>query len=254
MNTSSHRFLFALSLALTFTRPLHAAPPLKICLLSASAEYKSDQSLAALQQFLETNFNASCTRVFGADKGDKLPDLEALDTADVMVVFTRRVILPPDQMARVRKFVAAGKGIVGIRTASHAFQNWEPNVKAFDHDILGGSYDNHYGKDEPARVRFEEKAKNHPVLAGLEPFITNGKLYKNHDLARDVTHLLTATTPDHTEPVAWVRELKEGGRVFYTSLGVPEDFQNVNFRRLLANAIFWSARRPLETLAAQKTN
>ncbi len=253
MNSFLHRLFLALIFVLLFAVSLPAAPPLKICLLSASAEYKSDQSLAALQQFLETNYNATCTRVFGADKGDKLPGLEALDPADVVVVFTRRVILPPEQMARLRNFVASGKGIVGIRTASHAFQNWEPNVKAFDHDVLGGSYDNHYGKDEPARVRLEDKAKSHPVLAGVEPFITTGKLYKNHVLAKDVTLLLTATTPDHSEPVAWVREANSG-RVFYTSLGVPEDFQNDQFRRLLANAIFWSAHRLLEPTATQKKN
>ena len=251
MNSILHNLFLGFFVVLVSAASVLAAPPLKICLLSASAEYKSDQSLAALQQFLETNYNAVCTRVFGADKGDKLPGLEALDTADVMVVFTRRVILPPEQMARLRKFVASGKGIIGIRTASHAFQNWEPDVKAFDHDILGGSYDNHYGKDELARVGLQDKAKNHPVLAGVEPFITNGKLYKNHDLAKDAMLLLTATTPDYAEPVAWVREAN-GGRVFYTSLGVPEDFQNENFRRLLANAIFWSARRPLESSAAQK--
>ncbi|MES2694805.1 MAG: hypothetical protein V4773_15135 [Verrucomicrobiota bacterium] len=34
-----------------------------------------------------------------------------------------------------------------------------------------------------------------------------------------------------------------GGRVFYTSLGVPEDFKDENFRRLLLNAINWTARR-----------
>ena len=245
MNAFLRSFLVLL-VALVSTLPLKAASPLKICLLSASAEYKSDQSLAALQQFLETNYNATCTRIFGADKGDQLPGLEALDTADVIVIFTRRVILPPDQMARLRRFVAAGKGIVGIRTASHAFQNWEPNVKAFDHDILGGSYDGHYGKDEPARVTLAEKSKDHPVLAVVGPFATNGKLYKNHTLAPDATLLLNATAADHTEPVAWLRELKDGGRVFYTSLGVPEDFEDNNFRRLLANAIFWSARRPLE--------
>ena len=53
--------------------------------------------------------------------------------------------------------------------------------------------------------------------------------------------LLTATTDDKTQPVAWVRE-PNGGRVFYTSLGVPADFQKNPFLTLLANAILWAAK------------
>lgn len=217
--------------------------PLKVCLVSGSAEYNSDESLAAFQKHLEANYNAVCSRAFAKDKGDDLPGVEALDTCDVMVLFTRRLTLPPEQMGRVKKYVDAGRPIVGMRTASHAFQNWQPEVKAFDHEVLGGSYEGHYGKDELAQVRFAEKGRAHPVLAGVKPFTTMGKLYKNANLAPDVTVLLTGATKDFSEPVAWVRAHK-GGRIFYTSLGVPEDFKNENFRRLLVNAVFWAANKP----------
>ena len=35
----------------------------------------------------------------------------------------------------------------------------------------------------------------------------------------------------------------KGGRTFFTSLGVPEDFKDPNFRRMVVNAIFWTTRR-----------
>jgi type 1 glutamine amidotransferase len=44
------------------------------------------------------------------------------------------------------------------------------------------------------------------------------------------------------QPVTWAHTYK-GGRTIYTSMGVPEDFQDENFRRLLTNAIFWTAQR-----------
>ena len=81
----------------------------------------------------------------------------------------------------------------------------------------------------------------HPILAGVTPF-TSRKLYKNPTHADNNTILLEGTIPDHKEPLAWVRE-HNGGRVFYTSLGVQEDFQQESFRRLLVNAIFWTTRR-----------
>lgn len=48
-------------------------------------------------------------------------------------------------------------------------------------------------------------------------------------------------------PVTWAHTYK-GGRTIYTSMGVPEDFRDENFRRLLTNAIFWTARRDPEEL------
>ena len=56
-----------------------------------------------------------------------------------------------------------------------------------------------------------------------------GSLYKNTGLAADAEVLLTGSIPGHTEPIAWTR-VHNGGRVFYTSLGHPEDFKNANFR------------------------
>jgi type 1 glutamine amidotransferase len=41
--------------------------------------------------------------------------------------------------------------------------------------------------------------------------------------------------------VAWTNTGKHGGRVFYTSLGHIEDFQQPAFNELLVNAIRWAA-------------
>ena len=45
------------------------------------------------------------------------------------------------------------------------------------------------------------------------------------------------------EPVAWTNTY-HGGRIFYTSLGHPDDFQLPQFNRLLLNAIRWTLDRP----------
>jgi type 1 glutamine amidotransferase len=210
--------------------------PLKICLLSASAEYDSDKSLGEFQGYLETNYHMICHRAFGKDKGSDLPGLEALDDSDLMIVFTRRVNLPPAQLERLHKYIAAGHSIIGLRTASHAFANY----LEFDREILGGGYTGHYTNSE-VKVQLLASHAAHPVLAGVTPF-TSRKLYKNPTHADDITILLEGSIPSHREPVAWVRE-RGGARVFYTSLGTPEDFKQESFRRLLLNAIFWTTRR-----------
>jgi len=214
--------------------------PLKICMLAGADEYSGYESLSALKKRLEADGRAVCTLVRGKDKATSLPGIEALNGSDLLLVFLRRCTLPPDQLRVVQDWCKAGKPVVGVRTASHAFQNW----LEFDKDVLGGNYHGHYNAGPVAKVHLVEVAKDHPVLAGVEPFESPYSLYKNTGLANDVTLLATATADGHTEPVAWTR-LHHGGRVFYTSLGGPKDFENPNFLRMLTNAIFWTTRRPI---------
>lgn len=47
---------------------------------------------------------------------------------------------------------------------------------------------------------------------------------------------------ESVEPVAWTNTY-EGGRVFYTTLGHPGDFENPAFCQLLLNAIQWTLNR-----------
>ena len=216
-------------------------PPLKVCMLSGSAEYKSDESLGEFKPWLEANYNVACTLLFGKDSSASMPGIEALDASDLMFVFMRRIKLAPDPLAHVKKHCQAGKPVVGLRTASHGFQTW----LEFDKEVLGGSYNGHYGTGPITEVKFAEKAKGHAILAGVKPFTSAYSLYKNTGAAADIELLATGVIPGHTEPLAWTR-VRNGGRVFYTSLGGPDDFRNENFRRLVVNAIFWTAKRSVE--------
>ena len=217
--------------------PGPAPAPLKVCLVSGSLEYKSDASLDAFQKLLESRYAVKCTRAF-RKADDDLPGLENLESCDVVLLFTRRLTIDGEQLARVKKYCQSGKPIVAVRTASHAFKNW----LALDKEVLGGNYQGHYGVGPAMQVEIVPTARAHPILTGVQPFQTKASLYKNSGLAGDVEVLLNGTIPGHTEPIAWTRTHK-GGRIFYTSLGAPDDFANESFRRVLVNALFWTARR-----------
>lgn len=210
--------------------------PLKVCLVSGSVEYKSDETLPILQKHLEKQ-GMQCFRAFRKTDSD-LPGLENLDKCDVMVLYTRRLTIDGEQLERVKKYCLSGKPIVGIRTASHAFQKW----LELDKEVFGGNYKGHFGACLLCKVAIVEKNASHPVLKGVKPFESKGSLYKNQGLASDVTVLLEGSIPESTEPIAWTREYK-GGRIFYTSLGYQADFEDENFIRLLTNAILWTAKR-----------
>jgi type 1 glutamine amidotransferase len=66
-------------------------------------------------------------------------------------------------------------------------------------------------------------------------------------LAKTTTPLLFGRIAgQESEPVAWTNQYR-GGRIFYTSLGHPEDFKNPEFRKLLVNAVFWAMNKPVAT-------
>ncbi len=216
--------------------------PLRVCLVSGSAEYDSDASLAAFQKYLEERCEVRCT-LTKAHGFDDLPGLEALDDCDVALFFTRRLTITGEQLERVKKYCLSGRPIVAVRTASHGFQNW----LEFDKLVLGGNYQGHFGGGPTTEVTIVPSAKDHPALDGPVPIRSRGSLYRTAPLASDCTVLMTGSTPESngSQPAAWTR-VHNGGRVFYTSLGAQQDFENATFRRFLSNALFWAAGRNVE--------
>ena len=211
-----------------------------IALVSGEDEYESAKTLPVFAKSLETNYGFKTIYLRREPKPDTIAGLDALDRADLLILFARRMVLPEDQLARFQKYFDSGKPIIGLRTASHAFQNW----LVFDKQVLGGNYQNHYGKDDLPTVRVDPGARSQPMLRGVpEKFSSAGSLYRNTPLQTNTTLLLTGAIPNHTEPVAWTHEYK-GARVFYTSLGHPKDFEEEAFRRLLVNAIHWALNKP----------
>jgi type 1 glutamine amidotransferase len=218
-----------------------ASKPLKVCILSGCDTYNSEVSLPPFQEFLEANYNVRCNRIVRrAD--DDLPGLEQLDDCDVALVFIKRMNLAGDQLARFKKYATSGRPIVAVRTASHAVQTW----LEFDREVLGGNYRSHHPVGPITKVEVADGGRKHPILAGVELDTASDSLYKNAGHADDIEVLLRGTIPDQpSEPLAWTR-MHNGGRIFYTSLGAQETFKNEAFRRMLANALFWTAGRNVE--------
>jgi nicotinamidase-related amidase/type 1 glutamine amidotransferase len=186
-------------------------------------------------------------RVIQSDSKTDIPGLEALEDADLLVLYLRRRELPPEQLNRFKKYFESGKPVVGVRTASHSFQNW----LEFDKVVLGCNYGRHYGsgKDGVKTVitPATPAATSHPILKGISfdaPWKTTASLYRVSPLLDGTTPLLNGRWQNEpAEPVAWTN-MHKGGRVFYTSLGHIDDFKDPNFRRLLTNGILWALNMP----------
>lgn len=239
----NRKTLVALLVSLSPAVTSSAAEPLRIHIVSGSKEYESEPSLKGFEAYLEKNFDVQCTASWGRDGAKELEDLDSLKQADLLILFARRMKLGEEQMQIFRDHWKAGKPVVGIRTAGHAFGKEDNEV--FDKQVLGGHYAGHYG-NEPVKVTATKAGADHPVLAGVEPFASK-KLYKAGDLAEETVVLQTGDIGKATHPVTIVHEYA-GGRMFFTSLGVPSDFENENFQRMLVNAIAWTTKRAVKEL------
>lgn len=222
-----------------------AGRALKIHMIGAG-EYDPIGSLTEFKAFLEKNYHVACTTSWGTSSTKKLENLEQLASADLLFLFARRMSLKEEQMKLIRAHWEQGKPIVGLRTASHAFQKADNEI--FDKQVLGGNYGGGPSASGGYRAIAAEGAVDHPVLEGVGSFRAGKYSYGQGDLAKDAVVLQICDSPKHGKlPVTWVHSYKDG-RVFYSSLGAPDDFKDENFRRLLVNAIFWTTHRDPEKM------
>ena len=111
----------------------------RVVLVSGDEEYRSEESLPQLAKILSTRHGFQTTVLFAVEpdsglvnpnRGDNIPGLAALDSADLLIIATRFRNLPDDQMAHFDAYLKAGK-----RTVYRFAQNGD--IPAFK---LGGTW------------------------------------------------------------------------------------------------------------------
>lgn len=215
-----------------------------------SGEYEPHKTLPPFAERLVNEQGFRVTNIV-ARKGEGFVGLEeALKTANVLLIFARREALTEAQRDAIKAHVAAGKAVVGVRTASHAFGakgELEKGLVAWndvDKEYLGGDYQGHF-EDGTAIKR---GTVDHEILAGIDAvkWQSNGSLYKNPMIDKSCTVLLVGErlgAQKDSQPIAWVREAgPKHAKVFYTSLGHQDDFEQPQFQQLLLNAVKWAMK------------
>jgi type 1 glutamine amidotransferase len=229
--------------------------PPRIVLAIAEPEYETARTLPAFAaHMLHSAYGLEIVEV-GEDPvvPDRLAGFaESLRDADLLVLSIRRRPLHPDELAALKEYLAAGKPLLGIRTANHAFalrdDQAPPESRVlwpdFDAQVIGGNYTGHHGHGPITTVSAEPRHAEHPILRRVDtPFTAHGSLYKVSPLRAGATPLLLGRIPDQPpEPVAWTNTYRHS-RIFYTSLGHKDDFRQPPFITLLRNAALWLLQR-----------
>jgi nicotinamidase-related amidase len=230
-----------------------------LMMIIADQEYSTDRTLPEFaRQHLGRDFKVSLVTWPNQDS-DELPGIEALDDAHIALFSVWRRTPPESQMNVVRRFVAEGKPVVGIRTASHAFIKRDGKVAPghaawpeFDREVFGGNYRGHFRGEVPGSrgtvITTGKRDDSNPILQGIPAgeVLTPSWLYKMSPLKPGTSLVLTGRVDGaaQVEPVAWTFRTPGGGRAFYTSLGHADEFETPWFQNLLANAIYWAAGMP----------
>ncbi len=251
-----------------------------IVLVSGDEEYRSEEALPMLGKILSTHHGFKCTVLFAIDldtgeidpnNQNNIPGLHLLEDADMLVLFTRFRELPDEQMKHIIDYTNAGGPVMGLRTATHAFNYTENkespyakysfNSQEFDggygRQVLGETWINHHGHHgkESARGVIDEDNRNHPVLKGVTDVWGPSDVYGIKSLTGDAQVLVhgqvlvgmeptDAPKPDTTTmPMAWIKtytgETGNACRVFNTTMGASVDLESEGLRRLLVNGCYW---------------
>jgi type 1 glutamine amidotransferase len=240
--------------------PVKAKKPL-VVFVCGDHEYSGETTLPLLAAVLEKQygFRTKVLKSFPDQNAERdIPGLEILAEADLAVFFLRWRLLPADQVAHIEAYLKSGKPIMGFRTSTHSFNypNTDPLVayNGFAERAFGAppgwggpSQHTHYGHNASTDATvIAEKAK-HPILTGVDPtFHVRSWLYRvlPDYPAKGTDWLLMgkAVNPDKPavdQPIAWTWENQYKGKVFFTTMGHPEDFSVESFQRLVVNAVHW---------------
>lgn len=224
-------------------------------------EYSGEQTLPLLAKALEKNYGFR-TKVISSypdqNAESNIPGMEILKEADLAVFFLRWRTLPAEQVAFMEAYLQSGKPIMGFRTSTHGFNYPKGSpleaYNAFAERAFGAppgwggkSQHTHYGHNASTDVSILPTASKHPILKGVDPnFHVRSWLYRVlPDYPVKGTEWLLmgkAVNPDKAaveQPVAWTWTNEYKGKVFFTTMGHPEDFSVEAFQRLLVNAIHW---------------
>lgn len=252
--------------------------PKHIVFVTGDEEYRSEESMPMLAQVLTRDgyrvsicYSLDSLGYIDPNNINHISGLEVLDSADLMVLFTRFRALPESEAKHILNFAESGKPMVGFRTATHAFRypdstKWSHLNDEWPINVFGQKWITHHGHFSDGdhfltEVSLDSTSSTHPILNGVAPFKAYSWLYHvrggQDSLYGDSAPLLwgKALRSNHANAkrldqfpidnvVAWTKTYTGSAgipaRVFFTTLGHPYDFKEESMRKLALNGIRWA--------------
>ena len=185
-------------------------------------------------------------------------DPKTLDTADTIVVISdgqdhdespRVPIYTPERFPIVEKQMARGCGYVTFHFSTFISYEYADQVLEWN----GGFYEWDEKRGRVSAIKtLDTDVKpgelGHPILNGVEPFHFKDEFYyqirfrENDPGLRLILQVPALSPVPRDATVAWAVERDNGGRGFGTTTGhYYANWRNDNYRKLILNAIVWTA-------------
>lgn len=171
-----------------------------------------------------------------------------VDRYDVLLFYDMFDPITPAQQDAYIALLKKGASMIFLHHALVSYQNWPEFIR-----IVGGQYHTHpvvvngdtlkasYEHDVTIPVKVEDK--DHPVTRGIRDFEIFDEVYGGVEILPGVKPLLSTTHPKSMRYLAWINRYGNSN-VIYIQLGHgPSAYSNPNFRKLMQQAIAWSAKQ-----------
>jgi type 1 glutamine amidotransferase len=210
-------------------------------------------------------------------KGGWPKDESVFDGAAALVFFMDggggHPMIQGDRLETIQKLMDKGVGLACLHYAVEVPKG-KPGDKFLD--WLGGYYESGFSTN-PHWVAEIKALPDHPTTRGVKPFSIRDEWYYNirfRPEMKGVTPILVARPDDETrqgksssprgpyahivadkgreEVLAWAVERLDGGRGFgFTGAHTHRNWGDPNFRKLVLNAILWTAKMEVPTQGVQ---
>jgi len=167
---------------------------------------------------------------------------------DVLVFYDMVDSITPAQQEAYISLLKKGTSMIFLHHSLVSYQNWPEFIK-----ILGGQYHTHpvvvngdtlntsYEHDVNIPVKVENR--KHPITRGITDFDIVDEVYGGVEILPQVKPLLSTSHPKSMHYLAWINHYGNSD-VVYIQLGHgPSGYSNPNYRKLVQQAIEWSAKQ-----------
>ncbi len=220
--------------------------------------HEYEKSVILIKHLLDTCPNLKGVRTQAYFKG-WVPDESVLDTADTIVYITDggdhnekdHPLYVADRMKALEKQMNRGCGLVMYHWSTFHPTRYHDKITEwvggyFDYET--GNTPNHwYSAIQTWNAATSLPNSEHPICRGVHPFSQPEEFYYNirfRDNDSRLTPILQTQPPNTSQQhtVGWAVQRSNGGRGFgFTGGHFYKDWWNPDFRKLILNAIVWTA-------------
>lgn len=205
----------------------------------ASHEYLFTQAMLAKCLKLTPNVETVVSNGWPKDK-------KAIEGVNAVVVYASpaaEILLDGPGRDAFIQLMKDKAGLVTIHWASSVNKNNHERLGPTWMGYLGGTWVSSVGL-EHGKSKLEQLVPDHAICRGWKEYEITDEFYHDPVIGKKATPLLRVKGKNDKQiVVGWAFERPDGGRSFGTTLGHPySNFQIEAFRRMIVNAILWSAQ------------